>query len=69
MSADPSADPKTTPLHDVHRDLGATMVDFAGYLMPLRYKSETAEHEAVRTGAGLFDLSHMGEIFLSGPGA
>ncbi|NKZ06630.1 glycine cleavage system aminomethyltransferase GcvT [Actinomadura latina] len=64
-----SADPKTTPLHDVHRDLGANIVDFAGYLMPLRYKSETAEHEAVRTGAGLFDLSHMGEIFLSGPGA
>ena len=69
MSADPSAVPKTTPLHDVHRGLGANMVDFAGYLMPLRYKSETAEHKAVRTGAGLFDLSHMGEIFLSGPGA
>jgi aminomethyltransferase len=69
MSADPSADPKTTPLYEVHRDLGATMVDFAGHLMPLRYRSETAEHEAVRTGAGLFDLSHMGEIFLSGPGA
>jgi aminomethyltransferase len=69
MSADPSADPKTTPLYDVHRDLGANLVDFAGWLMPLRYKSETAEHEAVRTGAGLFDLSHMGEIFLSGPGA
>ncbi|MFG1854218.1 glycine cleavage system aminomethyltransferase GcvT [Actinomadura geliboluensis] len=64
-----SADPKTTPLHDVHRDLGANLVDFAGYLMPLRYKSETAEHQAVRTGAGLFDLSHMGEIFLSGPDA
>ncbi|MFA1550658.1 glycine cleavage system aminomethyltransferase GcvT [Actinomadura chokoriensis] len=63
------AEPKTTPLHDVHRDLGASIVDFAGYLMPLRYRSETAEHQAVRTGAGLFDLSHMGEIFLSGPGA
>jgi glycine cleavage system T protein len=67
MSADPTA--KKTPLHDVHQDLGANLVDFAGYLMPLRYKSETAEHQAVRTGAGLFDLSHMGEIFLSGPGA
>ncbi len=70
MSAESkSAEPKTTPLHEVHRDLGANMVDFAGYLMPLRYRSETAEHEAVRTGAGLFDLSHMGEIFVSGPGA
>ncbi|TYK52934.1 glycine cleavage system aminomethyltransferase GcvT [Actinomadura decatromicini] len=61
--------PKKTPLHDVHEGLGANLVDFAGYLMPLRYASETAEHQAVRTGAGLFDLSHMGEIFLAGPGA
>ena len=60
---------KKTPLYDVHRDLGATIVDFAGHLMPLRYASETAEHRAVRTGAGLFDLSHMGEIFVSGPQA
>ncbi|NDU71236.1 glycine cleavage system aminomethyltransferase GcvT [Actinomadura sp. DSM 109109] len=64
-----SATVKKTPLHDVHEDLGANLVDFAGYLMPLRYASESAEHRAVRTGAGLFDLSHMGEIFLSGPGA
>src|SRR5690606_3912206 len=49
--------------------LGANLVEFAGYLMPLRYASETAEHQAVRTGAGLFDLSHMGEIFVSGPEA
>ena len=67
MPADPAA--KKTPLHDVHQDLGANLVDFAGYLMPLRYASETTEHQAVRTGAGLFDLSHMGEIFVSGPGA
>ena len=45
------------------------MVEFAGYLMPLRYGSETAEHQAVRTTAGLFDLSHMGEIFVTGPDA
>src|SRR5687767_12186378 len=64
-----SANPKKTPLYDVHEDLGANLVDFAGYLMPLRYASETAEHAAVRTGAGLFDLSHMGEIFLNGPQA
>jgi aminomethyltransferase len=65
----PSPSAKQTPLYDVHRDLGANLVDFAGYLMPLRYGSEVAEHQAVRTTAGLFDLSHMGEIFVSGPGA
>jgi aminomethyltransferase len=53
----------------VHERLGATMTDFAGWLMPLRYKSETAEHIAVRSSAGLFDLSHMGEIAVTGPGA
>ncbi|RAY15826.1 glycine cleavage system aminomethyltransferase GcvT [Actinomadura craniellae] len=60
---------KKTPLHDVHVELDATLVDFAGYAMPLRYAGETVEHRAVRTSAGLFDLSHMGEIFLSGPQA
>ena len=53
----------------VHERLGATMTEFAGWLMPLRYGSETAEHNAVRTRAALFDLSHMGEIAVSGPGA
>ena len=45
------------------------MTSFAGWQMPLRYGSETAEHQAVRHAAGLFDLSHMGEIMVSGPGA
>src|SRR5260221_10904136 len=45
------------------------MTEFAGWLMPLRYGSETAEHRAVRSSAGLFDLSHMGEIAVTGPGA
>ncbi|MFL6052797.1 MAG: glycine cleavage system aminomethyltransferase GcvT [Actinoallomurus sp.] len=62
-------DAKRTPLHEVHAELGATIIEFAGYLMPLRYGSETAEHQAVRTSAGLFDLSHMGEIFVTGPQA
>jgi aminomethyltransferase len=62
-------DTKKTPLHEVHDELGATVTAFAGYEMPLRYGSETAEHQAVRTSAGLFDLSHMGEIFLTGAGA
>ena len=53
----------------MHERLGATMTEFAGWLMPLRYGSETAEHNAVRSGAALFDLSHMGEIAVTGPGA
>ena len=53
----------------VHERLGATMTSFAGWQMPLRYGSETAEHHAVRRAAGLFDLSHMGEIAVTGPGA
>ena len=58
-----------SPLHDEHVALGATMTPFAGWLMPLRYSSDIAEHIAVRTAAGLFDLSHMGEIAVHGPDA
>ncbi|PWW62691.1 glycine cleavage system aminomethyltransferase GcvT [Actinokineospora spheciospongiae] len=58
-----------SPLHAVHEALGASFTDFAGWAMPLRYGSELAEHKAVRTAAGLFDLSHMGEIELTGPEA
>jgi aminomethyltransferase len=58
-----------SPLHDVHTKLGASFTDFAGWSMPLRYGSELAEHKAVREAAGLFDLSHMGEIELTGPEA
>ncbi|UFQ18183.1 MULTISPECIES: glycine cleavage system aminomethyltransferase GcvT [Streptomyces] len=58
-----------SPLQAVHRALGATMTDFAGWDMPLRYGSERDEHNAVRTKAGLFDLSHMGEITVTGPEA
>ncbi|MDB1088351.1 glycine cleavage system aminomethyltransferase GcvT [Streptomyces sp. ACA25] len=61
--------PRTTALDAVHRALGATMTDFAGWDMPLRYGSEREEHQAVRTAAGLFDLSHMGEITVTGPEA
>src|SRR6516165_4381803 len=60
---------RQTPLYPVHERLGAVMTSFAGWQMPLRYGSETAEHQAVRHAAGLFDLSHMGEILVSGPGA
>jgi len=67
---DPDAAPlRRTPLTGVHESLAATLTGFAGWLMPLRYSSETAEHTAVRTAAGLFDLSHMGEITVTGPAA
>ncbi len=58
-----------SPLHAVHEALGASFTDFAGWAMPLRYGSELAEHKAVREASGLFDLSHMGEIELTGPEA
>ncbi|GAB2800395.1 glycine cleavage system aminomethyltransferase GcvT [Streptomyces daliensis] len=58
--------PRKTALDATHRALGATMTDFAGWDMPLRYGSERDEHHAVRTRAGLFDLSHMGEITVTG---
>jgi aminomethyltransferase len=64
---DPHALLRRTPLTGVHERLGATLTGFAGWLMPLRYGSETAEHNAVRTAAGLFDLSHMGEILVGQP--
>ena len=58
-----------SPLHALHVAAGASFTDFAGWQMPVRYGSETAEHRAVRTTAGLFDLTHMGEVELVGPGA
>ena len=61
---------KQTPLNAVHRTLGAKMVDFGGWDMPVQYPAGIlAEHEAVRTRAGLFDVSHMGEIRVKGPQA
>jgi len=59
----------TTPLHSRHIAAGATMVEFAGYDMPLQYTSMREEHMAVRRGCGLFDLSHMGEVRLTGESA
>lgn len=58
-----------TPLHAEHARLGASFTDFGGWDMPVRYSSDLAEHEAVRTNAGLFDISHMAEIFIEGVGA
>lgn len=56
-----------TALNEVHRHCGGKMVDFAGWELPLHYGSQVAEHLAVRTGAGMFDVSHMGVVDLSGP--
>ena len=58
---------KKTALHAKHVQLGARMVPFAGFEMPVRYGSLTDEHMAVRNSVGLFDVSHMGEFFISGP--
>ena len=60
---------RKTPLHAMHRQLRAKMVDFGGWDMPVEYSGLIAEHIAVRTGVGLFDVSHMGEIQLRGPEA
>lgn len=57
---------KTTPLTEIHTALGAKMVDFAGFLMPVRYTSDIEEHNAVRNNVGVFDVSHMGEFILKG---
>ena len=58
-----------TPLHDRHVELGARMVPFAGWEMPVQYDGVIQEHRAVRTDAGVFDVSHMGEIEVEGPQA
>jgi aminomethyltransferase len=60
---------KTTALTDVHRSMGAKMVPFAGYEMPVQYAGLLTEHHAVRNAAGLFDVSHMGEFTVEGPDA
>ena len=60
---------KKTPLHDEHARLGAKLVDFGGWSMPVQYSGILDEHHAVRTSLGVFDISHMGQFFAEGPGA
>jgi len=62
-------DIKQIPLNDLHTALGAKMVPFAGYNMPVRYSSDIEEHMTVRNGVGVFDVSHMGEFRIKGPKA
>lgn len=64
-----SDSPRYSPLNALHEELGASFTDFAGWQMPVRYDSDLAEHHAVRTSAGIFDISHMAEIAVHGPEA
>ncbi len=57
---------KRTTLYNIHKNLGAKIVEFAGYEMPIQYSSIIAEHKAVRNSVGVFDVSHMGEVFVKG---
>ncbi|MBL7689891.1 MAG: glycine cleavage system protein T, partial [Bdellovibrionaceae bacterium] len=67
MSANTSGQPKRTPLAAEHEALGARMVDFAGWWMPVQYRGLKEEHLSCRSGVGLFDVSHMGEFRVRGP--
>lgn len=62
-------EPKKTALYEIHVGLGARMVEFGGYLMPVQYRSIKEEHQCVRNSVGIFDVSHMGEFFISGENA
>ena len=71
MSAPATSDraPKRTPLYELHRELGAKLIDFGGWEMPVQYSGILEEHRAVRERVGLFDVSHMGELEVKGAGA
>lgn len=69
MSSDQSSSSKKTKFYDIHKKLNAKIVDFAGYQMPVQYSSIIEEHKIIRNSVGVFDVSHMGEIFVRGKGA
>ena len=69
MAVSPSEELLITPLHDLHLETGARMVPFAGYSMPVQFEGVKAEHMHTRSSAGLFDVSHMGQILVEGPEA
>ncbi|AMB59020.1 glycine cleavage system aminomethyltransferase GcvT [Microterricola viridarii] len=68
-TTDTTGTARFSPLHQQHVDAGASFTDFGGWQMPVRYSSDLAEHHAVRTAAGIFDISHMAEILVEGPAA
>ena len=61
------SDLKRTPVYEVYKEYGAKTIDFGGWELPVQFLSIKEEHEAVRTKAGLFDVSHMGEMTVKGP--
>jgi aminomethyltransferase len=67
--SDTSPPERHSPLHRIHLDAGASFTDFAGWQMPVSYGSDLAEHHAVRSAAGIFDISHMAEVSVTGPDA
>jgi aminomethyltransferase len=69
MTSPSGLEPKRTPLYDRHKALGAKVIDFGGWAMPVQYSGILDEHRTVRTAAGLFDVSHMGEVKFTGTGA
>jgi aminomethyltransferase len=69
MSDAPATALRKTPLFDLHEQAGARIVPFAGWAMPVQYRGIVDEHHAVRSRAGVFDVSHMGRLFVAGPGA
>ncbi len=69
MSLSPETETRRTPLYDTHVSLGAKMTPFAGFEMPVQYSGIIDEHQAVRNSVGVFDVSHMGEVIVSGPDA
>ena len=60
---------KKTALNQIHHDMGAKMVDFVGFEMPVQFEGINIEHETVRKKVGVFDVSHMGEFWVEGPKA
>jgi len=67
MSQETSSSLKTTPLIQIHKELGGKLVPFAGWQMPIQFQGVIQEHQCVRDGVGIFDVSHMGEIEIRGP--
>ena len=63
------SDLKKTPLHSTHKELSGKLVPFSGWHMPIQFKGMIQEHKCVRDGVGIFDVSHMGEIEITGPDA
>ena len=58
--------PRQTPLYHLHQSLGARCIDFGGWDMPVQYSGLAGEHKSVRTAAGMFDISHMGQLWVGG---